>query len=178
MGLAPLTAANHASGGTPMPDTSDLDYVTALIEQEWGRPIAALEERAVNRPAEDPLLQAVMRIRAVVVADSEINIRMEQLHGFTRPGTAPAYFDLERITEAAVKHQVVRAESRTALQAVVFVIDARKTAAKAADDPGLRRVRAAVSRSEHVPRRLGLPPDQPAPPAPAAPTVAATRPGR
>ena len=162
-----------------MPDTSDLDYVTALIEQEWGRPIAALEEQAVNRPAEDPLLRAAMRIRAaVVVADSEINIRMEQLHGLTRPGQAPAYFDLERITEAAVKHQVVRAESRTALQAVVFVIDARKTAAKAADDPGLRRVRAAVSRSEHAPRRLGLPPDQPAAPAPAGPNVAASRPGR
>lgn len=74
--------------------------------------------------------------------------------------------------------RVAQAESRTALQAINHVIEAREASVTADRAPALRLAQAAVARSAHAPRTLGQPPDQPAPSAAVGPTVAATGPRR
>ena len=84
----------------------------------------------------------------------------------------------ERITSSAVNLRVALAESRTALQAISHVIEARKHTSTAERSPSALRVQAAVARSGPTPRALGLPPDQPAAQAAAEPTAALTAPHR
>ncbi|WP_127360923.1 hypothetical protein [Actinacidiphila soli] len=156
-----------------------LDQADAMIEKAWGRPIDALETLAVRRPAEDPLLRSAMHIRsALVVSNNTVAVHQDRLHALTRPGHVPAFYDLERITSTAVDLRVAQAESRTALQAISHVVEAREAAATADRAPTVRLAQAAVARSAHVPRALGQPPNRPAPSAAAGPTVAASGPRR
>jgi hypothetical protein len=90
----------------------------------------------------------------------------------------PAFYDVERITSSTVNLRVALAESRTALQAISRVIEAREAAATADRTPAVRLAQAAVARSAHAPHTLGQPPDQPAPSATVGPTVAASGPRR
>lgn len=162
-----------------MSDATALDQADAIIEKAWGRPIDALETLAVRRPAEDPLLRSAMHIRStLVVLNNTVAVHQDRLHALTRPGHVPAFYDLERITSSAVDLRVAQAESRTALQAISHVIEAREAAATADRTPAVRLAQAAVARSAHAPRALGQPPDQPAPSATVGPTVAATGPRR
>ncbi|WP_328509580.1 hypothetical protein OG981_19040 [Streptomyces mirabilis] len=159
-----------------MSDATALDQADAMIEKAWGRPIDALETLAVRRPVEDPLLRSAMHIRSgLVVSNNAVAVHQDRLHALTRSGHVPAFYDLDRITSSAVNLRVVLAESRTALQAISRVIEAREAAATADRTPAVRLAQAAVARSAHTPRTLGQPPDQPAPSATVDPTVPATR---
>jgi hypothetical protein len=158
-------------------DATALDQADAMIEKAWGRPIDALETLAVRRPVEDPLLRSAMHIRsALVVSNNAVAVHQDRLHALTRPGHVPAFYNVERITSSAVDLRVAQAESRTALQAISHVIEAREAAATTDRAPALRLAQAAVARSAHAPRVPGQLPDQPAPSAAAGPTVAATGP--
>ncbi|MDJ0465746.1 hypothetical protein [Streptomyces sp. H27-C3] len=162
-----------------MPDATALDQATAMIENAWGRPIEALESLAVRRPSDDPLLRSAMHIRsALVVTDNAVAVHQDRLHALTRSGHVPAFYDLERITGSAADLRVAHAESRTSLQAISHVIDAREAAAPAGRAPAARLTQAAVARSGHAPRALGQSPDQPAPPAVVGPSVAGLGPHR
>ncbi len=74
--------------------------------------------------------------------------------------------------------RVAQVESRTVLQAISHVIEAREAAVTADRAPALRLAQAAVARSAHAPRAMGQPPDQPAPSAAVGPTVAVAGPRR
>lgn len=162
-----------------MSDATALHQADAMIEKAWGRPIDALESLAVRRPVEDPLLRSAMHIRsALVVSNNAVAVHQDRLHALTRSGHVPAFYDVERITNSAANLRVALAESRTALQAISHVVEAREAAATADRSPAVRLAQAAVARSAHAPRALGQPPDQPAPSAAAGPTVAATGPRR
>ncbi|MFG2676391.1 hypothetical protein [Streptomyces sp. NPDC048445] len=161
-----------------MPATA-LDQATAMIEKAWGRPIEALESIAVRSPSDDPLLRSAMHIRsALVVTDNAVAVHQNRLHALTRPGRVPAFYDLERITGSAADLRVAQAESRTSLQAISHVIEARESAATADRAPAARLAQAAVARSGHAPRALGQSPDQSAPSAAPGRSVAALRPHR
>ncbi|MFD5682963.1 hypothetical protein [Streptomyces bacillaris] len=123
-----------------MPDVTALDQATTMIEEAWGRPIEALESIAVRRPTDDPLLRSAMHIRSalLVTADSSVAVHQERLHALTRPGHAPAYYDLQRITSSAADLRVAQAESRTALQAISHVVQAREAATTADRAPATR----------------------------------------
>ena len=116
--------------------------------------------------------------RASSSRNNAVAVHQDRLHALTRPGHEPAFYDLERITSSAVGLRVAQAESRTALQAISHVIEAREAAVTADRTPSLSLAQAAVARSAHAPRALGQPPDQPAPSAAVRPTVATTGPGR
>jgi hypothetical protein len=162
-----------------MPDATALDQATAMIEKAWGRPIEALESLAVRRPSDDPLLRSAMHIRsALVIADSAVAVHQERLHALTRPSHVPAFYDLERITSSAADLRVAQAESRTSLQAISHVIEAREATATAGRAPAFRLAQAAVARSGHAPRALGQAPDQPTPSAAVGPSVADLGPRR
>ncbi|RPK48706.1 hypothetical protein EES39_09280 [Streptomyces sp. ADI92-24] len=162
-----------------MPDATALDQATAMIEKACGRPIEALESLAVRRPSDDPLLRSVMHIRsALVVTDNAVAVHQDRLHALTRSGRVPAFYDLERITGSAAGLRVAQAESRTSLQAISHVIEAREAAATVDRPPAARLAQAAVARSGHAPRTLGQSPDQPAASAVSGPSVAAPGPHR
>ncbi|MFD7121066.1 hypothetical protein ACFWAA_29095 [Streptomyces sp. NPDC059922] len=162
-----------------MPDATALDQATTVIEKAWGRPIEALESIAVRSPSEDPLLRSVMHIRSsMVVTDNAVAVHQDRLHALSRPGRVPTFHDLERITGSAADLRVAQAESRTSLQTISHVIEAREFAATAGRAPAARLAQAAVARSGHAPRALGQSPDQPAPPAVSDPSVAAPGPHR
>ncbi|MFE3737769.1 hypothetical protein [Streptomyces sp. NPDC059134] len=162
-----------------MPDATTLDQATAVIEKAWGRPIEALESIAVRSPSEDPLLRSVMHIRSsLVVTDTAVAVHQDRLHALSRPGRVPAFYDLERITGSAADLRVAQAESRTSLQAISHVIEARESAATADRAPAARLAQAAVARSGHASRALGQSPGQPAPSAASGPSVAALGPHR
>ncbi|SBU92108.1 hypothetical protein YW5DRAFT_03847 [Streptomyces sp. Ncost-T6T-1] len=149
-----------------MPDATALDQATTMIEKAWGRPIEALESLAVRRLSDDPLLRSAMHIRsALVTADSTVSVHQERLHALTRPGHAPAFYDLQRITSSAADLRVAQAESRTALQAIGHVIEAREAAATAGRAPAVQLAQAAVARSGRDQHVFGHVPDQAAPPA-------------
>ncbi|MFD5030261.1 hypothetical protein ACFWM0_07530 [Streptomyces sp. NPDC058405] len=135
-----------------------------MIEKAWGRPIDALETLSVRRPVEDPLLRSAMHIRSsLVVSNNAVTVHKDRLHALTRSGHVPAFYDLDRITSSAVALRVAQAESRTALQAISHVIEAREASVTADRAPALRLAQAAVARSAHAPRALGQPANQPAP---------------
>ncbi|MFD8620177.1 hypothetical protein [Streptomyces sp. DSS69] len=163
-----------------MPDATALDQATTMIEEAWGRPIEALESIAVRRPTDDPLLRSAMHIRSalLVTADSSVAVHQERLHALTRPGHAPAFYDLQRITSSAADLRVAQAESRTALQAISHVVQAREAAATADRAPATRLAQAAVARSGHDQDVLGQVPDQAAPPAVVGPPAPGPGPGR
>ncbi|MCX4785388.1 hypothetical protein OG369_04110 [Streptomyces sp. NBC_01221] len=162
-----------------MPDATALDQATAMIEKAWARPIEALKSLAVRRPSDDPLLRSAMHIRsALVITDNAVAVHQERLHALTQPGHVPAFYDLERITSSAASLRVAQAESRTSLQAISHVIEAREAAATADQAPAVRLTQAAVARSGHAPRPLGQAPDQPAPSAAVGPSVADLGPHR
>ncbi|GHD48769.1 hypothetical protein [Streptomyces mirabilis] len=162
-----------------MPDATALDQATAMIENAWGRPIEVLESLAVRRPSDDPLLRSAMHIRsALVITDNAVAVHQDRLHALTLPGHVPPFYDLERITSAAADLRVAQAESRTSLQAISHVIEAREAAVTASGTPAARLAQAAVARSGHAPRALGQAPDQPVPPAAVGPTVASLGPRR
>ncbi|WP_239070065.1 MULTISPECIES: hypothetical protein [unclassified Streptomyces] len=122
-----------------MSDATALDQADAMIEKAWGRPITALEDFAARRPVQDPLLRAVMRIRSsLVISDNAVAVQQDRLHALTRPGHVPAFYDLGRITSSAVDLRVAQAESRTGLQAISHVIEARETAVTADRAPAVR----------------------------------------
>ncbi|MFD4790753.1 hypothetical protein ACFWN1_27635 [Streptomyces sp. NPDC058459] len=159
-----------------MSDAIALDQADAMIEKAWSRPIDALETLAVRRPVEDPLLRAAMHIRSsLVVSNNAVAVHQDRLHALTRSGHVPAFYAVERITSSAVNLRIALAKSRTALQAISRVIEAREAAATADRTPAVRLAQVAVARSAHAPRTLGQPPDQPAPSAVVGPTVPATR---
>ncbi|MFD3418835.1 hypothetical protein [Streptomyces decoyicus] len=156
-----------------MPDTTALDQATAMIEKTWGRPIEALESLAVRRPCDDPLLRTAMHIRsALVIIDTAGAVHQDRLHALTRPGHVLAFYDLERVTSSAADLWIAQAESRSFLQAIGHVIEAREAAATADRAPAVRLAQAAVARSGHAPRALGQSPDQPAPSAVVGPPLA------
>lgn len=119
-----------------MPDATALDQATAMIEKAWGRPIEDLEALAVRRPNNDPLLRSALHIRsALVITNNAVAVHQDRLHALTRPGHVPAFYDLERITNSAAHLRVAHAESRTSLQAISHVIEAREAAAIADRPP-------------------------------------------
>ncbi|MGW0643865.1 hypothetical protein [Streptomyces badius] len=120
-----------------MPGATALEQATIMIEEAWGRPIEALESLAVHRTTDDPLLRSAMHIRStlLVTANSTVAVHQERLHALTRPGHAPAFYDLQRITRSAADLRVAQAESRTALQAISHVIRASEAAATADGAP-------------------------------------------
>ncbi|MGW1334569.1 hypothetical protein ACWD7B_09855 [Streptomyces rubiginosohelvolus] len=163
-----------------MPDATALDEATTMIEKAWDRPIEALESIAVRRPIDDPLLRSAMHIRSalLVTADSSVAVHQERLHALTRPGHAPAFYDLQRITSSAADLRVAQAESRSALQAISHVVQAREAAATADRAPATRLAQAAVARSGRDQHVLGQVPDQPGPPAVVGPPAPCTGAGR
>jgi hypothetical protein len=162
-----------------MPDATALDQATAMIEKSWGRPIEDLESLAVRRPNNDPLLRSAMHIRStLVITANAVAVHQDRLHALTRPGHVPAFYELERITSTAADLRVAQAESRTSLQAISHVTEAREAAATADQAPAVRLAQAAVARSGHTTRALGQAPDQPAPTAPVGPTAAERAPRR
>ncbi|MFD9427310.1 MULTISPECIES: hypothetical protein [unclassified Streptomyces] len=162
-----------------MPDATALDQATAMIEKAWSRPIEALESLAVRRASDDPLLRAAMHIRsALVITDSAVAVHQDRLHALTQPGHVPAFYDLERITSSATDLRVAQAESRTYLQAIRRVVEAREAAATADRAPTARLAQAAVARSGHAPPARSQAPDQPAPSAAVGPSVSGPGPRR
>lgn len=162
-----------------MPDATALDQATTMIEKAWGRPIEALESIAVRSPCDGPLLHSVMRIRAsLVVTDNAVAVRQDRLHALTRSDRVPAFYDLERITASATGLRVAQAESRTSLQAISHVTEARADAATAVQAPAARLAQAAIARSGHAPRPRGQAPGQPAPSAVSSPSVGVLGPHR
>ncbi|MDX3775970.1 hypothetical protein [Streptomyces europaeiscabiei] len=110
-----------------MSDATALNQADAMIEKAWGRPIDALETLAVRRPVEDSLLRSAMHIRSsLVVSNNAVAVHQDRLHALTRSGHVPAFYGLDRITSSAVALRVAQAESRTALQAINHVIEARE----------------------------------------------------
>ncbi|MDH6145517.1 DNA-binding CsgD family transcriptional regulator [Kitasatospora sp. GP30] len=163
-------ASRQATEQAPLENTvSDptaLDHADSMIEKAWGRPIAELEKASVRLPVEDPLLRTAMHTRShLAVVSNAAVVHQERLHALTRPGHVPAFYDLDRITQSASALRTAYAESNTALQAISHVIDARELALKAEGGPDASRVRAATARTSQAPRPLGLPAEQPAPPA-------------
>ncbi|MFD8963445.1 hypothetical protein ACFV0C_00350 [Streptomyces sp. NPDC059568] len=161
-----------------MSDTSALGQATSLIEKAWGRPIDALETLAINSPVEDPLLRSAMHIRsALLVLDTTIAAHQQRLHTLTRPGHVPAFYDLERITSSATDLRLAHAESRTALQAISRVIEAREATTTANRAPTDHLTQAATTRSTHLPRSLAHAhpaPSTASPPQPYRPGAART----
>jgi hypothetical protein len=138
-----------------------------------------LEALAVRRPCDDTLLRAALHIRSsLVITDNAVAVHQDRPHALTRPGHVPTFYDLERITSSAVDLRVAQAESRTAMQAISHVIQAREAAMTADREPGRRLAQAAVARSGQTQRALGQAPDQPAASAAVGPSGARLRPRR
>ncbi|MFD5434777.1 hypothetical protein ACFWJ4_21810 [Kitasatospora sp. NPDC127067] len=160
----------------PLSDATALEHADAMIEKAWGRPIAELEKAAIRHPTEAPLLRAAMHTRShLTVVSNSVAVHRDRLHALTRPGHVPAFYDLDRITASASALRTAHAESDTALQAIRHVVDARELALQAQDGLGAERVKAAAARTTNSPRPLGLPAEQPAPPATAVPTASTAK---
>ncbi|MGW6681124.1 hypothetical protein ACWGBO_14680 [[Kitasatospora] papulosa] len=122
-----------------MPTTTMLDQATAMVENAWGQPIEALEVLGVRRPSEDPLLRCAMHTRAaLIITDSAVTVHQDRLHALSRHGYVPDFYELDRITETAVKLRVAHAESRAYLQAIRRVVEAREAAAPEVEAPAVR----------------------------------------
>lgn len=162
-----------------MSDATVFDQANAMIEKAWARPIEDLETLALQRPVQDPLLRSAMHIRsALVVSSNAVVVHQDRLHTLTAPGRVPAFYDLERITRAAVNLQVAQAESQARLQAIGHIIDAREAARPPGRTPAIHLAQAAVARSVQAPRAPGPSPGKPSASAPLGPVVAADRPRR
>ncbi|WP_433888531.1 hypothetical protein [Streptomyces sp. CA-111067] len=162
-----------------MTDTTVLDQATAMIEKAWGRPIKDLEPLALQRPLQEPLLRSAMHIRsALVVSSNAAVVHQDRLHAMTRPSQVPTFYDLERITRAAVNLQVAQAESQARLQAIGHIIDAREAAQPTDQAPAIRLAQAAVARSVQAPPAPAPPPGPPSASAAAGPAVTASGPRR
>ncbi|MGW9287636.1 hypothetical protein ACWGRN_05625 [Streptomyces albidoflavus] len=162
-----------------MPTTTMLDQATAMIENAWGQTIEALEVLAIRRPSKDPLLRSAMHTRtALAVTDNAVTVHQERLHALTRPGYVPDFYELDRITETAVSLRVGHAESRTYLQAIRRVVEAREAAALEVETPTVRLAQAAVARSGQTRHAPGTVPEPSAPAAVVGPPAAATGPRR
>ncbi|MFD5186481.1 hypothetical protein ACFWMQ_28565 [Streptomyces sp. NPDC058372] len=144
--------------------TTMLDQATAMIENAWGQPIEALEVSGVRRPSEDPLLRCAMHTRAALaITDSAVTVHQDRLHALSRHGYVPDFYELDRITETAVKLRVAHAESRAYLQAIRRVVEAREAAAPEVAAPAVRLAQAAVARSGQTPHAPGATSDPPSP---------------
>ncbi|MEU6664036.1 hypothetical protein [Streptomyces sp. NPDC046821] len=162
-----------------MPTVTMLDQATSMIENAWGQPIQVLEVLAVRRPCEDPLLRSAMHTRtALAITDNSVTVHQDRLHALTRPGYVPDFYELDRITNAAVDLRVAHTESRTYLQAIRRVVEAREAAAPEDRAPAVRLTQAAVARSGQVPETAGQVPDPPAPSVGAGPSAPASVPRR
>ncbi|WP_406336414.1 hypothetical protein OG814_32255 [Streptomyces zaomyceticus] len=162
-----------------MPDTTALDQATSMIEKAWGQPIEVLEVLAVRRPCDDPLLRSAMHIRtALAITDNAAAVHQDRLHAMTRPGYAPAFYELDRIVNSAVHLRVALAESSAHVQAIRRVVDARETASTTDRGPEAHLSRAAVARSGLAPRAPGQVPDQPLPAAAVGPSAPSPGPRR
>ncbi|MFF4453795.1 hypothetical protein [Streptomyces goshikiensis] len=162
-----------------MPAAAMLDQATAMIEKAWGQPIEVLEDLAVRRPSEDPLLRSAMHTRtALAITDNSVAVHQDRLHALTRRGYVPDFYELDRITDSAVDLRVAHSESRAYLQAIKRVVEAREAAAPAAQDPAARLAQAAVARSGRAPNATGQAPDPPVPSAVIGPTAPAAGPRR
>ncbi|WP_406281367.1 hypothetical protein [Streptomyces sp. NBC_00209] len=160
-----------------MPSTTARDEATAMIEKAWGRPVEDLEPLAKQRPCADPLLRSVMHIRsALVITETSTAVHQGRLHALTRGDHTPGFFDLERIASSATSLHVGQAENRIALQAIGYVIEARKAAAPRDNAPAALRAQAAVARSGHTTAQPAPVPASPAPSAAASPPAPATVP--
>ncbi|MFF5167198.1 hypothetical protein ACFY25_16210 [[Kitasatospora] papulosa] len=162
-----------------MPTTTMLDQATAMIENAWGQPIEALEVLGVRRPSEDPLLRCAMHTRAALaITDSAVTVHQDRLHALSRHGYVPDFYELDRITETAVKLRVAHAESRAYLQAIRRVMDAREAAAPEVEAPAVRLAQAAVARSGKTWHALGAAPEPSSPAAVVGPSAPTTGPQR
>jgi hypothetical protein len=162
-----------------VPDATVFDQVTAMIEKAWAQPIEELENLAVQRPVQDPLLRSAMHIRsALAVSSNAVVVHQDRLNAMTSPGQVPAFYDLERITRAAVDLRVAQAESQARLQAIGQIIDAREAAQPPDPAPAIRLAQAALARSVQALRAPGPPPGQPSASVAPGPAVATSRPHR
>ncbi|MCX4775121.1 hypothetical protein [Streptomyces sp. NBC_01285] len=162
-----------------MPTTTMLDQATAMIENAWGQPIEALEVVGVRRPSEDPLLRCAMHTRAALaITDSAVTVHQDRLHALSRHGYVPDFYELDRITETAVKLRVAHAESRAYLQAIRRVVEAREAAAPEVKAPAVRLAQAAVARSGQTRHAPGVVPEPSSPEAVVGPPAATTGPRR
>ncbi|MFC8718063.1 hypothetical protein [Kitasatospora sp. NPDC057198] len=153
-----------------MSDATARDHADAMIEKAWGRSIAELEEAAVRRPVEDPLLVAAMRTRIHLnVVSNSVTVHQDRLHALTRPGRVPAHYDLAALTDTASALRTAYAESYTALTTLRHLVEAREAVNQ---DLAAERVRAATARPA-LSRPLGAAADRPAPPASAVPVLGA-----
>ncbi|MFI7345895.1 hypothetical protein ACIBSR_06440 [Streptomyces sp. NPDC049936] len=155
-----------------------LDQATAMIESTWGQPIEALEVLGVRRPSEDPLLRCAMHTRAALaITDSAVTVHQDRLHALSRHGYVPDFYELDRITETAVKLRVAHAESRAYLQAIRRVVEAREAAPEVAA-PAVRLAQAAVARSGQPRHAPGAVPEPSSPAAVVGPSAPTTGPRR
>ncbi|KAF4405741.1 hypothetical protein [Streptomyces lycii] len=162
-----------------MPTTTMLDQATAMIENAWGQPIEALEVLGVRRPSEDPLLRCAMHTRAALaITDSAVTVHQDRLHALSRHGYVPDFYELDRITETAVKLRVAHAESRAYLQAIRRVVEAREAAAPEVEAPAVRLAQAAVARSGQTRHAPGAVPEPSSPAAVVGPSAPTTGPRR
>ncbi|MGW8060885.1 hypothetical protein ACVV2G_01070 [Streptomyces ziwulingensis] len=159
--------------------TTMLDQATAMIENAWGQPIEALEVLGVRRPSEDPLLRCAMHTRAALaITDSAVTVHQDRLHSLSLRGYVPDFYELDRITETAVKLRVAHAESRAYLQAIRRVVEAREAAAPEVAAPAVRLAQAAVARSGQTQHAPGAAPEPPSPAAVVGPSTPTTAPRR
>ncbi|WP_406341382.1 hypothetical protein [Streptomyces sp. NBC_01578] len=115
---------------------------------------------------------------ALAVTDNSVTVHQDRLHALTRPGYVPAFYELDWITNSAVDLRVAQTESRTYLQAIRRVVEAREAAAPADRAPPVRLAQAAVARSGHASHATGQTPDPPAPSAVVGPPAPAPGPRR
>ncbi|MBP3078369.1 hypothetical protein WP39_13090 [Streptomyces sp. 604F] len=162
-----------------MPTTTMLDQATAMIENAWGQPIEALEVLGVRRPSEDPLLHCAMHTRAALaITDSAVTVHQDRLHALSRHGYVPDPYELDRITETAVKLRVAHAESRAYLQATRRVVEARGATAPEVEAPAVRLAQATVARSGKTRHAPGAAPEPSSPAAVVGPSAPTTGPRR
>ncbi|WP_299534030.1 hypothetical protein [uncultured Streptomyces sp.] len=159
--------------------TTTLDQATSMIENAWGQPLKVLEGLADRCPNEDPLLSCAIQTRtALAMTDKAVTVHQDRLHALSRHGYVPDFYELDRITETAVKLRVAHAESRAYLQAIRRVVEAREAAAPEVEAPAVRLAQAAVARSgktRHVP---GAAPEPSSPAAVVGPSAPTTGPRR
>lgn len=84
---------------------------------------------------------------ALAITDSAVTVHQDRLHALSRHGYVPDFYELDRITETAVKLRVAHAESRAYLQAIRRVVEAQEAAAPEVEAPAVRLAQAAVARS-------------------------------
>lgn len=90
----------------------------------------------------------------------------------------PDFYELDRITEAAVSLRVAHAESRAYLQAIRRVVEAREAAAPEVEAPTVRLAQADVARSGQTRHAPGAAPEPSSPAAVVGPSAPTTGPRR